>query len=1278
MSIRNNISKGLHQDFNEHDQPDGTMRDNRNGIITGSYGTHSWSNFKGMIEAYASAATSQFLAHCNIRNRSFILTLNTTTNVVDVHELFYSEAGIVSSSNSIWSGSNSVLNISLTNPIRSILGFYENDLKQYIYFTDGNNQPRVLNVAATGAAIAERFLDFFPIADPVFGNIKEVEILESGNCKAGTYFITWRLFKNGYFTPWKALSNPIAIVEGLPFSTYKEYQAHQGAAPNENVSKSIKLTIENIDDGYDSIQIAAMYSNDYNSAEPGFIFYDGLITGDQMVVTIIGNEYAGALLIDDIIRGSILIESCKEITEINKQLVLSNIEEREEIDVSSLHPDLRNDQMIVEMEPITHPVLLDTRQYPGEIILEANEALHGTRPASSYSIFLNGLLPKVWYKASTPVTFTDDDGPQAFAAGELFRVNSTERVVGTGTAEMVIVRSKYIPFGADPADINTWELDVKEMPVNTSYNFKNPLFTKYVKGYPGDEQIRFGIVFVDKTGRPFFARHLYNSEIVFEGHTIGPGDLRTPGRQSDSNNFKIHDAFDHPISGDHDITVSNSIGVRISGIDITPFKDRIGGFYIVRAEIVREKMAYGLLNQLVSAAGTPEEILMKAGIQKSGGESYSPSPGRYELLCPEDLFNLSEFGIHEEDKVVNIAYLDGLPPGTGVAGYLNLGEEVDLATLFFYQKFVNHTAPADLPANANAQLGEEHEIIVKHRYYQGDGDSIPFNPADVSEIFMEQSAHQAAALYQKRGEAANLSILILDIDETAGGSKAADIDTDPRALLVAIKRTNNNPYGGLDQSSLSNTVYVPTGHFQIVDDDVLADIFDGARYVFNNIDVYGGDTFIGMFDVVRLLKDIDNNPSGLSHAVIVPIETRINLDLRSGRHISKDLASKAQADTKIRREVGYHRWEEFNYNDGYSTDSLQNFFVALPYNFQLISDFDTRHRFSLTKNYGEVEDSFRVYGSANLIDVASQHGPIANVRAKFSRLIYWQRDVIGYIPVGERALSASDVGIPIQLGVSGRFERYDQVITNLGNSNQFGLVESFAGFHWYDSIRKMFVNLSGDMKLGFDSIVKGLDSFFTGTIPNIISDDNPVHGYGLLGSYDIRHKIAFLTFKLPGYTETVGYDIKNDVFVGFFDINPSISYNFKDWWFVIENKVALPSLIYNSGIGIPGMYHGSLFNQSFTVIIKDQEKLEKIFDSFKYIGNENIFTSIQYQNEDQSVTESTSGNRNYEYRNRRWYGNFPKVDRERFVGGYLKVTFINSNMNSVIFNELETEVRKMI
>jgi hypothetical protein len=73
-----------------------------------------------------------------------------------------------------------------------------------------------------------------------------------------------------------------------------------------------------------------------------------------------------------------------------------------------------------------------------------------------------------------------------------------------------------------------------------------------------------------------------------------------------------------------------------------------------------------------------------------------------------------------------------------------------------------------------------------------------------------------------------------------------------------------------------------------------------------------------------------------------------------------------------------------------------------------------------------------------------------------------------------------------------------------------------------------------------------------------------------------------------------------------------------------------------------------------------------------------LFTKIIFENSSQYIEETTAANRNYSFRNKRWYGNFPKVNRERLVDGYLKVTFFNDSTDDIHFNEMITEVSKMI
>ncbi len=77
------------------------------------------------------------------------------------------------------------------------------------------------------------------------------------------------------------------------------------------------------------------------------------------------------------------------------------------------------------------------------------------------------------------------------------------------------------------------------------------------------------------------------------------------------------------------------------------------------------------------------------------------------------------------------------------------------------------------------------------------------------------------------------------------------------------------------------------------------------------------------------------------------------------------------------------------------------------------------------------------------------------------------------------------------------------------------------------------------------------------------------------------------------------------------------------------------------------MYHENAYSpQQFTIVVKDEEAAAKIFDNFEYIGSESTFSRYTFENSGQSIEEYKLGNRNYKYRNRRWFANFPKIERE--------------------------------
>lgn len=1285
--IINKINQGLHQDNNVYDQPPGTMRDNINGVILGlEYGNFQWLNLKGNSQLELSGSPFGFtadkiMAWCRLRERIFLLTLDdSVSDLVKIFECTFDTDGNLDTINERWYGSNDELEMSHDHPIRSMWGIFEDDKIQRVYWTDWNKQPRSINLKdESSVSLDPKFVDFFPVINKCYGNFQLNNILAGGNCKAGSYFFAWRLYKEGYYTDWSYTSHPVHVTSSNNVDTFDGYQDFQGNEPDEDVNKKIRIDLADLDTDYDSIQICAFYSNDYNSAQAGVIFYDGDITASTMTLDFLGSENLGSVTIDDLIETSVLIEKCKDMRHIKKWNVIAGITEREELDVSSIHPEGKNNQMNVDIEPFVYSIPLDTTGYPyGGSWTPGNKALFGIKTGASEG---SNLMHNVWYRALSAVQWTDDNGTNNASTGEYFRPVATTgpASLDSGTVYQAIVVRKYRKAGAgNPPDINTDYQIIGQDVYWDYYTYKNSKVNGLLRGYPSNELIRLAVVFFDKTGRPFYARWLNNTNATYG--VPNSGDTKIPRRTQGGNDWDLIFYNDNIGSNVFEQVSGNLIGLKVSGLDITPIKDRIGGFSIVRAPIIRENIAYGVLANLYQDGN---DIYQYPGFRNYNSDT-NKYKGAYAFYCPEDIYQFRGFSIQPGDKIVNHEYYrpfdPTVTPQTNFQGYGREDMTGTEGNYSFYQKYYRHNDTAT-PDN-NGVLDVDHDVLYYTRHEMGDTDkstSLAFDPSDPTKELMGYSATVSSRI----GFNTNLGILVLDIDEVTDGNKGYTnlATTDPKILVCSVKRDNSSPYGGSGDSSLANSLYISTGHYQHIDSAVLSDIQSGDSYIFNDIDVFGGDSYVCLFDICRLMKNEDSGGVGdrFGQSIIVPLETRMNIELREGNHIGKDRSyDSVNNPTGIRRKIGGQNWEEFYYNDGYSTDNIEDYYLPLPYNFQLQNEFDTRFRFSDTKNYNELEDSFRKFSALNFIDLDTYFGPVNNIRRKSNRMVYWQRDAVGYIPIQERALTQNAFGDPVQLGVGGIFERFDEIIDMVGNSNQFGLVESPAGFHWYDSIRKAYLTLDNGLKFTSESLIKGLDQLFTNEIPQgILGYDNPISSYGILSGYDPYLKIVFTTFFAENFNKTIGYNTKNGKFAGTFNFYPRMYFDYRNFFYAVDNDRTRMFLM-NSNEN-RGRFFGTDYDAYLTLVIKDDSNLAKIFDNFEIIANENFLEYAGFENSEQGITETILGTRNASFRNRRWYGNFPLVNRERFVDGYLKVTFrIPYGTNEATFNEMKTFVRQMI
>ena len=131
------------------------------------------------------------------------------------------------------------------------LGVYESEDIQKVYWVDGVNQPRVINIAAKQEEIdswTDKSFDFIQELQ-LNETIKVEKSYSSGSFNSGVIQYAFNYYnKNGQE------SN---IVEVTPIN-YISYE-DRGAAPNDYVSNSFKITINNIDTNFDYLRLYSIH-----------------------------------------------------------------------------------------------------------------------------------------------------------------------------------------------------------------------------------------------------------------------------------------------------------------------------------------------------------------------------------------------------------------------------------------------------------------------------------------------------------------------------------------------------------------------------------------------------------------------------------------------------------------------------------------------------------------------------------------------------------------------------------------------------------------------------------------------------------------------------------------------------------------------------------------------------------------------------------------------------------------------------------------------------------
>tara|TARA_R110002020_G_scaffold233207_2_gene444964 strand:- start:26620 stop:32097 length:5478 start_codon:yes stop_codon:yes gene_type:complete len=359
------------------------------------------------------------------------------------------------------------------------------------------------------------------------------------------------------------------------------------------------------------------------------------------------------------------------------------------------------------------------------------------------------------------------------------------------------------------------------------------------------------------------------------------------------------------------------------------------------------------------------------------------------------------------------------------------------------------------------------------------------------------------------------------------------------------------PYGGPTYAARTRTIYQLCNHYRPINDSawnlgLLGNLIN---------ETWGGDVVTQAFDYVQMEKNFGQAPPfmgsagaaampvfgqggncanpcgpgdfldnasdsfrGIMRGAVVPLEVHtVNPHFRAGYHF----AAKG-GDGGVYPDNGINLHDEYRYMSGYNAPNNIRSFIALPFNYNLNKEFDTRIYYSDTKINGESADSWARFGVGDYKDVEGIHGPLNNLLTLGNRMMFWQDSGFGILQVNPNAIVQSAEGMQLQLGkvstgVGAFIQSHEYISTKYGAKQQWAITKSDYSVFFFDALKKKFFSFGGDGNKPL-SDVTGMHTWFSDAlIGDVLKFDNPIIGKGVTATFDNKHSEALFTFHDKGF-----------------------------------------------------------------------------------------------------------------------------------------------------------------
>lgn len=240
---------------------------------------------------YCHGLFGYYLGHCVLNNQLVLFTTTPEAEKTKDHIFLYDSNF---EQTSLYHGN---LNFNVNNPLET-LGVYENEDIQKVYWVDGINQPRVINIKGDKSKFSDSFFDFVP-------ELKLEETVEVEAITNSSLFAPGVIqYAFSYYNKYGQESN---IFNTTPLC-YLAFD-NRGASPEEIIrDRAFKIKVNNLDTNFEYIRIYSIHRTSFNAVPtvkrvidlPIVIPTEEYITiKEQVPYYIVGNENKARLKVKE-------------------------------------------------------------------------------------------------------------------------------------------------------------------------------------------------------------------------------------------------------------------------------------------------------------------------------------------------------------------------------------------------------------------------------------------------------------------------------------------------------------------------------------------------------------------------------------------------------------------------------------------------------------------------------------------------------------------------------------------------------------------------------------------------------------------------------------------------------------------------------------------------------------------------------------------------------------------------------------------------------------------